>query len=322
VSDERGEPGPAWEDPRWLRGTVVFALVFATATLVASLLWPKSYKSEAKILPNPASGSSTSLLGLAAASGFGDLLSGSLGSVENPVLTYPEILSSTALLERVALAPDPRDSHRTILASLRIKGSDRLSIDKAVRLLATITSVDANLRSGIIHISAVTRDSVVSAYIVQQMLAELDRFNVDSRSSRGRATREFVEGRLGEARRELAEAEQSLALFRRNNIRIGNSPQLLLEQARLEREVDTQSELYRLLARQYEMARIEEKRDMSTFTVVDPARPPVRKYRPNITFNVLVAFFLAAGVRLLRTQVGSRKGPRLAAVAPHAATLG
>jgi uncharacterized protein involved in exopolysaccharide biosynthesis len=312
---------PLWEDPRWLRNTAIFTLIVAVATLGVSFLWPKSYKAVAKILPDPTAGSSSSLMGLAAASGFGDLISNALGSSENPSLIYPEILASRALLERVALTPYPAQSRTTIREALGIEGSDRFALDRAIRRLSEITSVQANLRSGFIYLTAVTADSVLSAAILQQMLTELDRFNMDSRASRGRATREFVEARMDEARRELATAEQSLAIFRRNNIRIGNSPDLLLGQARLEREVDTQTEVYRLLARQYEVARIEEKRDTPTFTVVDPPRPPVRKYRPQITLNVCIAAFLAMGLRVLGTQVRSRRGPALA-VSPHAATLG
>jgi tyrosine-protein kinase Etk/Wzc len=321
ASRGRGGAGPVWEDPAWIRRTLILAFVFSVLTLVVSLLWPKSYKADATILPNPPAGSSSSLLGLAAASGFGDLLSGSLGAAENPVLTYPEILTSRGLLERVALAPYPMNSRNTVSTALEVEGMSRRSIDRATRLLTSITRVDANLRSGIIHISAVTKDSVLSAYIVQQMLSELDRFNLSSRSSQGHATRGFIEGRLSEARHELGEAEQVLAAFRKNNIRIGNSPQLLLEQGRLEREVDTRSELFRLLARQFEMARIEEMRDTPTFTVIDPARPPVRKYRPRTTFNVLLAFLFLVGSRLAWAQIFPRRKPRLA-VAPQAAALG
>jgi len=321
ISPGRDVYGRPWEEPSWIRQTIILAVIFSVLTLVVSLLWPKSYKAEATILPNPSASASSSLLGLAAASGFGDLLSGSIGTTENPILTYPEILTSKALLERIAVTPYPSNSRITVSGALEVEGQSRRSIDRATRLLTSITQVDANLRSGIIHISAVTRDSVLSAYIVQQMLLELDRFNVSSRSSRGRATREFIEGRLSEARRELGEAEQALAVFRKTNIRFGNSPQLLLEQGRLEREVDTRSELFRLLARQYEMARIEEMRDTPTFTVIDPPEPPFKKHRPRTTVNVVLAFLLSIGVRLAWAQLAPRRKPRLT-VAPQAAALG
>src|SRR6185436_6731169 len=100
-----------------------------------------------------------------------------------------------------------------------------------------------------------------------------------------------------EAEQALSRAEQSLTHFREANLRIGNSPQLQLELARLEREVETRSELYRLLARQFEMARIEEKRDTPTFSIIDPARPPVRKHSPRTLVNMAIAFAGTIGAR-------------------------
>lgn len=291
---------PWWSDRLWIRNTIFYALLAAAVAAGLSLVLPKTYKSSGKILPNYSGSAASSLLNLAAASGIGDMLSGDLSNTENPVVTYPEILTSTNLLERVAFSPFPPGSinpSATVMKAIRVRGSDRRSLDRAVRLLRTMTSIDANPRTGVISVSAVTRDSVLSAYIVQKMLVELDRFNVESRSSRGRATREFVEGRLAEAQKALASSEQSLAAFRQANIRVTGSAQLQLEQGRLERDVETRSELYRLLAREYESARIEEKRDTPTFTVVDPPQPPVRKYRPKTTFNVLVALMGTIGVR-------------------------
>jgi len=304
---DQGSPvGAPWFTERWIRQTLVLALVIAAITAGISLLIPRTYRAEAKILPNASNSTSSSLMGLAAASGFGDLLAGSLGNKEVPILTFPEILTSKILLEKVALSPYPPDSSnqaRTVMNAIGIRGSDRDAIDKGTRRLGELTRVDSNLRSGLISVSAVTRDSVLSAYVVQRMLTELDRFNVESRSSREGATREFVDGRLRDAESELRAAEQALARFREMNLRIGNAPQLQLEQARLEREVVTRSELYRLLAREFEMARIEEKRDTPTFSVVEPARPPVRKYRPRIALNVIVAFMLALGLRIVMLRV-------------------
>lgn len=261
----------------------------ASITCGISLLWPKSYRAEARILPNISQSRSSSLLGLASGMGLSDVLSG-LGAMENPVLTYPEILTSRALLLRTVLSPyPPKDSTGTILSAIEVEGpTERQRIENGIRQLRDLSRVGANPRSGLISVSAVTEDSVLSACIVNQMLLELDRFNVETRASQGRATREFIEGRMAEARVELAHAERALTGFRESNLRIGNSPQLLLEQARLEREVGARSELYQLTARQYELARIEEKRDTPTFSVIDPAVPPVRKYRPQVILNTLI----------------------------------
>jgi uncharacterized protein involved in exopolysaccharide biosynthesis len=300
-----------WRSRTWLTRTVLIVASAGALTCAISLVWPKTYRSEAKILPNASNASASSLLGFASASGLGDLLSGQLGGMENPILTYPEILKSRAMREHVAQSPYQRSGRpTTIMTALGIRTSDRIGLEKAVHLLGDITEVEANPRSGVLSVSAVCRDSVLAATIVGTMLTELDRFNVEMRASHERATREFVEARLGETRRELATAEGALARFRESNIRTGNSPQLQLAQARLEREVASQSEIVSLLARQFEMARIEEKRDTPTFTVVDPAKPPVRKYRPKILVNTIVVSLGVLGMRLLSARLGSQRSLR------------
>lgn len=291
-----------WPEPRWIGKTLLLALILAASAGGISLLLPKTYRAEAKILPDSPSTSASSLLGLAASSSLGDLAAGQLGAVENPLLTYPEILASRALLTRVAtteLKGGGRAAGVTIMSALGIRGADRMSLDKAFHALARVTQIDARLRSGIIAVNATTRDSVLSAFIVECMLKELDRFNLEMRSSRGRGARRFIEGRVEEARKELGSKEDALAAFRRTNVRIGNSPQLQLEQSRLEREVVTSSELFALLTREYEMARIEEMRDTPTFSVVEPPRPPARQYRPRIAMNVAIAFVIGVGLRVV-----------------------
>ena len=284
--------------------TITLAFVAALVAGGISYLWPKTYKAEAKILPTVETTAASSLVNLAT-SGLSDLLGSSLSGAENPFRTYPEIVSSRLVLERVLHSGYPtHQSSTTVISALGVDGADRKSLDQGIRKLRSVTRAETNPRSGLIVVSAVTRDSVLSAYVVTRLLEELDRFNMDTRSSRERATRQFVEGRVAEARRDLAQAEQALTSFRQGNLRIGNSPQLQLESARLEREVETRSELYRLLAREYEMARIEEKRDTPTFSVVEPATPPVRKHSPKTVANMLIAFVGTAGLGMLSTRLG------------------
>lgn len=289
-----GSPRSAW--------LAILGVSLGAALLAAlvSLVIPKTYRAESRILPNFSNGTSQSLLALASGAGLADFLSGQISS-ENPILTYPEILHSTTVLERTLLAATDSFSTTRVIDALGIeKRSPRESIDAGLRELRAITEVRANPRSGLISVAAVTRDSVLSTVIVKKMLAELDRFNVESRTSRGQAARAFVEKRLAEAKLEMSDAEYALARFREANLRIGNSPQLRLQEDRLQREVLVRSELYQLLTREFEMARIEEKRDTPTFSIIDPARPPVRKYRPKVLLNTLAAFLIAVVIQLVR----------------------
>jgi len=70
-------------------------------------------------------------------------------------------------------------------------------------------------------------------------------------------------------------------------------PRLGLQLMRLTREAKLQEKLYELITAQYEIARIEEAKDMDTVQVLDRAVPPEKKYSPKRTRIVLVSTFLA-----------------------------
>ena len=286
----------------WKWTTLGIVLCAGLLTAAISLVLPKSYRAEAKILPNMTDQGGSALRSLASA-GLEGFLSGGFPTSENPILTYPEIMSSRTVLEKVALSPFPvgsTDPNATILKAIGIRPASALiMVDRGVVRLRDITKVYANPRSGIIIVSAITNDGRLSALIVQRLLDELERFNAITRATQGRAAREFVEARLKEAGVELGTAEQSLSAFRESNIHIGNSPQLQLRQLRLEREVQTRVDIYRLLSQQYESARIEEKRERPSVSIIDPPTAPVRKYRPRVLFNVIVAMICAAGIRFV-----------------------
>lgn len=95
-------------------------------------------------------------------------------------------------------------------------------------------------------------------------------------------------------------------------------PETGMDLGRLIREAKTQEELYILLTAQYEDARIQEVRDVSTVEPLDVATPPEKKSRPKRSLMVAVAFVfsLAAGVTyaLIRGEDEARGSTRTPAV--------
>lgn len=71
-------------------------------------------------------------------------------------------------------------------------------------------------------------------------------------------------------------------------------PDLALQFARLLRDAKVQETLYGLLTQQYEMARIQEAKDSPTVQVLDVAKVPEKKAKPNRTQIVLLSTFTAA----------------------------
>jgi uncharacterized protein involved in exopolysaccharide biosynthesis len=79
----------------------------------------------------------------------------------------------------------------------------------------------------------------------------------------------------------------------------GDLPRLGLQLMRLTREAKIQEKLFELLVAQYEMAKIEEAKDVDTIQVLDKAVAPQKRYRPKRIRIILVSTMMALAVALL-----------------------
>lgn len=287
---------PALKLVRWpwvARVTVAGAAIIA---LVVFLL-PATYESTSTILPVRESQGSMAagLAGLGAAVGF------ELASPDNPAHIYPEILRSRTLIEAVLTRPLAHPVTRestTYLAEMRMREPhpDRrlfLAVDRFRRHLRI--SLDA--KSSVVRVTFEGPTPWLVAAALNALVTELQRYAVATRSAVAQQNRLFAEREQAEVRIRLAEAERMLTAFRERNLRIGNSPQLLLEQERLIRNVKTEEEIFLTLVRESELAKLAEEKTTPMVTVLDPARPAPFKARPRRLLLLLVgtvAVFLTA----------------------------
>jgi len=76
-------------------------------------------------------------------------------------------------------------------------------------------------------------------------------------------------------------------------------PALGMELSELTREAEIQKEIFKLITNQYELAKIEEAKDINTIQILDKAVPPDKKSGPNrlmvvfsiTTFGLLASMF-------------------------------
>jgi uncharacterized protein involved in exopolysaccharide biosynthesis len=187
-----------------------------------------------------------------------------------------------------------------------------------------------------------------AADLANAYVEELDRFNREVRSNKGRRSRIFIEARLEETRQAMEEAEMTLSqyqqehstvmlspeqastvevgarLFARQaalrvnlglvrqfaaenseevrtlkreleqvNREIALLPDVGLEMARQLRELKIQETVFALLAAQYEEARIDEARDVTTLDVLDVAVPPEEPAWPRRGLLIAIGFILS-----------------------------
>lgn len=87
-------------------------------------------------------------------------------------------------------------------------------------------------------------------------------------------------------------------LLREESLSVSTFPALERELAQIMREKTVQDTLFRILAEQYEQAKIQEQKETEEIRVLDPAQPPVRRIRPRRQLDMVVGGVLGVLVAI------------------------
>jgi tyrosine-protein kinase Etk/Wzc len=286
---------------RW-RLVIGLPLVAALIVAVVSLLVPSTYTATTTFVPEARSQARlpAGLAGLAGQFGL------SIGSeaTESPRF-YADVVKSRELLERILLSQyevQTSENHAdstTLLRMLNVKGRDAAdSLHNGVKALAKLVSVRVYNPTNIVRINVNARHPALAAAVANRFVAYLNDFNTQTRQSRARERRKFIEQRLEDGETNLRDAETVLRVFYERNRSWQQSPQLVFDEGRLRRQVDIRQEVYLTLRREYETARIEEVNDTPVITVIDRATPPQERSKPKRTLLIALALVLGGMVAI------------------------
>ncbi len=191
------------------RRKIIYINVISVAliSLIISLLMPKWYKSEAIVLP-PMSDSFSFGLGGALGEIAGSMLGPS--GYELPMLAtradvYETILKSRRVAEEAVAKFDLN----------RVYKSD--NIDLAVRAFRKHVKTEVG-RDGSLKVSfEAKKDPRLAADVANYMVTILDQINQTTSQSKAKNSRLFIEERLTETKKALADAESALKTFQEKN---------------------------------------------------------------------------------------------------------
>jgi uncharacterized protein involved in exopolysaccharide biosynthesis len=241
------------------------AAVLALVVGLASILRPRHYTASASFIPQEPSVAQPTVSQLAAQFGIAP----PRGAGMSPQF-YADLLVSRELLREVLNRRYETPNFKgTLFEYLRIRADDRYALARAIERFRKLLHVQPNRTTGVVSFEVQTRYSDLSIDIVRTMLRLVNDYNLKRRQSQGRAEREFTEQRVSAAQQALTAAENELARFHASNRRFSDSPILTAEEARLQRQVLMQQELYISLSQNHEAAKIEELRSTPVTTVVD-----------------------------------------------------
>ena len=293
---------------RWR--VIGWALTAGFLVGVIVLVLPRTYTSTASVLP-AARRSGGNLAGIAATLGFN--LSG-VDLNQTPAF-YSDLAGSPTILMAVVNkpfhSPDSTSPARTLKDYYHIKaGPEALRSELAVKALSADLHPTLKARTGVVQLDATLKEPKLAHDVVQAVLDELGRYNIESRQSQAASERRFTEQRTAESKDSLLAAEDRLRRFlRANRGDLRASPDLQFEQDRLQREVTLRQQIYTTLAQAYEQARIEEVRDTPVLTVVEPPRIPAKADSRAVALKVLIAMCVGGMIALISVLVGATMTP-------------
>lgn len=148
---------------------------------------------------------------------------------------------------------------------------------------------------GILEVRTKFDNAELAYQVHEELLRLLKEYFKNDYTSRDREKRKFVEERLNEVDAELKGAEARLMRFREKNI-MATAPRVLLEGERLKREVELQASLFSELTKQLEIAKIDEKKEVPVFEVLQAAELPLGPSDPNRKIMMIMSAFFGIGL--------------------------
>jgi uncharacterized protein involved in exopolysaccharide biosynthesis len=204
-----------WSKRRFLRKTVLYALVFTAAV---AFLIPARYESKARLMP-PDQGSGSGLAALAAlagrsssGSGGSAAMGGSLGAVASDLLG----LKTSGALFVDMLKGSTIEDDLIGKFNLRKVYWDRFWQD-ARKDLAKHTEITEDRKSGVITIAVTDRDRYRAQELAQAYVQALNELLAKVSTSSARRERIFLEGRLKTVKQSLEDAAKQFSEYSSKN---------------------------------------------------------------------------------------------------------
>jgi len=284
---------------KWIIFTPVVLGLLAVIYLV--FIAKPTYESTATIFPSFAdSGDNSNLLSMASKFGISipsqfedaDFLSADM---------YPAIINSRTLAKIILDRKFDSEEYDIKMSLLNIltnpedfEDADLSEViaKKIIYFREEIVKIKQNPDTPLYTLKVLTEDPLLCAQIATAVIEELDTLQMEFRSQSVLQKKEFIEDRIKDVEYELKKAETALEKFRMQNKQISYSPSLLLEQERLERETQVQTEIYISLKQQYESVKIEEVQVTSLVQVLDEPDIPID---PSGLRKIYILFFVCFG---------------------------
>jgi len=201
-------------------------------------------------------------------------------------MLYPEIVASRTFSEKMlkrVFYSEEYDKELPLIAILTY-GVDtpRVNVDTLVMKMSGVISGFVKFENPMpfLLLDVTTEEPQLSKELAEAILEELDQLQRRFKSQATIEKREYINQQIELAKNELERLEEKLKRFRETNRKIESSPSLMLEEARINRDVEIQQGIFLTLKQQLELAKIEEIQKSSFVQILDSPSYPLKVSNP------------------------------------------
>jgi uncharacterized protein involved in exopolysaccharide biosynthesis len=279
-------------------------VIINSAVLIISLayllfLTKPYFQSTVTILPEYGSKSNM----LSQLSGLASLAGVKVGD-SAPTELYQNIITSETVLQNVVYAKYKTSEYPDSVNLIKYfeilvddndpvlkKRKEFLLIYESLLQNRIATNVDRMTK--ILNVTVTMPEAQLSADVANNLVKALDLYIRTQRKSYATEQSFYIEKRTQQVKDSLSFAEDKLKTFREQNRITSQSPNLLLEQGRLLRNIEILQTVFIELTKQLEIAKIDQIKDAPVLNVKEFAKSPVKKAGPRRASTLITFMFLS-----------------------------
>ncbi len=177
-------------------------------------------------------------------------------------------------------------------------------INKGLKKYFELLNVKEDRRTGLIQVNIEMESPNLAAEVANFIGSEIQSYIQKQNTAKAIKEKLFISGRLIVVKGELEKLEEDLKEFKERNRGYEVSPELFMIYSQKFREAEAKQQVYVTLQQQLELARISEVKQTPIINILDEAKPPVSKSRPNRAIisllSLLAGFLFGASISIIR----------------------
>ena len=177
-------------------------------------------------------------------------------------------------------------------------------LNKGLKKYFKLLNVKEDRRTGLIQVNIEMESPNLAAEVANFIGSEIQSYIQKQNTVKAVKEKLFISGRLIVVKGELEKLEEDLKEFKERNRGYEVSPELFMIYSQKFREAEAKQQVYVTLQQQLELARISEVKQTPIINILDEARPPVNKSRPNRAIisllSLLAGFLFGASISIIR----------------------